>query len=275
MTAPASDRTDLVGAEAERVVFRRVLCGLDSSPQGLEAVQQADVLQGDRGSLTVVSVLDVAVSANAGWAATMAAAGLKAEAQQALASAQTAVPGATYRLVEGRPDRVVLEEARRMDATLLAVGTHGFSRSVGIALGSVTTVALHDAPCSVLVARERPAGEAVPRSIVAGLDGSLESAAAWAVARTLADRIRTQGLGCGREQEQGLRSRCGRAAGGRCAHRGRRAGRHARGRSRPGLISWWSEVAASTESEPFGSISERVAHRASCSVLVVRLPSTP
>ena len=48
MTAPASDRTDVVGAEGERVVFRRVLCGLDSSPQGLEAVRQADVLQGDR-----------------------------------------------------------------------------------------------------------------------------------------------------------------------------------------------------------------------------------
>ena len=78
MTAPTSDRTDLVDSEAERLVFRRVLCGLDSSPQGLEAVRQADVLQGDRGSLTVVSVLDIAVSANAGWAATMAAAGLKA-----------------------------------------------------------------------------------------------------------------------------------------------------------------------------------------------------
>ena len=249
MTAPTSDRTDLVGAEAERVVFRRVLCGLDSSPQGLEAVRQADVLQGDRGSLTVVSVLDVAVSANAGWAATMAAAGLKAEAQQALASAQTAVPGATYRLVEGRPDRVVLEEARRMDATLLVVGTHGFSRSVGIALGSVTTVALHDAPCSVLVARERPAGEAVPRSIVAGLDGSLESAAAWEVAGPWRIGLGVRIWPVAASKSKGFdRAAVELLADDALIEDGEPVDTLVGAADR--VISWWSVAAASTESEP-------------------------
>ncbi len=274
MSAPASDRTDLVGAEAERAVFRRVLCGLDSSPQGLEAVRQVDVLQGDRGSLTVVSVLDIAASTNAAWAATSAAAELSAEAQRALAGAEAEVPGADYRLVEGRPDRVVLEEARRMRATLLAVGTHGFSRSVGIALGSVTTVALHQAPCSVFVARERPDGEALPRSIVAGLDGSPESAAAWAVARALADRLGVRIRPVAASRSKGFdRAAVELLTDDVLIEDSEPVDTLVGAAERPDLLVVGTRGLHGVRA--LGSVSERVAHRATCSVLVVRSPGTP
>ena len=114
-----------MGFDAERAVFHRVLCGVDDSPEGLEAVRQADALQGERGELIAISVLDLAVTVHAGWTATTAPSGLRADAELALSAAQSEAPGATCRLVEGRPDQVLLAEARRAGATLLAVGTHG------------------------------------------------------------------------------------------------------------------------------------------------------
>ena len=48
---------------------------------------------------------------------------------------------------------------------------------------------LRDATCSVLVARPASNAEAWPRTVVAGVDGSLESAAAFTVARSLARRF--------------------------------------------------------------------------------------
>ena len=258
---------------AERAVFHRVLCGLDTSLEGLEALRQADALQGERGDLRVVTALDLAVTVHAGWTAMSASSGLRADAERALSAAQAEVPGATCRLVEGRPDQVLLAEARRTGATLLAVGTHGISRPVGIALGTVTTIVLHEAPCSVLVARARPAKNALPRSIVAGIDGSDESAAAWKVARSLADRLQIDAVPVTARPSKDVDL----------------AAVHA-----------ISEDAVLEEGEPvetllsaaqaaellvvgsrglhgvraLGSVSERLAHRASCSVLVVRSPTS-
>lgn len=83
----------------------------------------------------------------------------------------------------------MLEEIGRVDATLAVVGSRGHSRPVGIALGSVTTTIVHEAPCSVLVARDVEDPSRWPRTIVAGDDGSSHSREAVALARELADRF--------------------------------------------------------------------------------------
>ena len=57
-------------------------------------------------------------------------------------------------------------------------------RGVG---GSVATYMLHEAPCSVLIARPCGDPDQFPRSIVAGFDGSACSMEALAVARRLAE----------------------------------------------------------------------------------------
>jgi nucleotide-binding universal stress UspA family protein len=48
---------------------------------------------------------------------------------------------------------------------------------------------LRNAPCSVLIARAAKEPDAWPRSVVVGVDGSAESAAAMRVARLIADRF--------------------------------------------------------------------------------------
>jgi nucleotide-binding universal stress UspA family protein len=259
------------GPDAERAVFHRVLCGVDVSPEGLEAVRQADALQGEHGGMTIISALDMAVSVHAGWTAQSAAAGLRADAELALSAAEAEVPGALCRLIEGRPDQVLLSEARRTGATLLAVGTHGISRPIGIALGSVTTIVLHEAPCSVLVARRRSAGNALPRSIVVGVDGSDESAAAWTVARSLADRFQIDALPIaarhGKDFDLGAVDQI---AEGTVVEDGSPVDTLLSAAESADLLVVGSRGLHGLRA--LGSVSERVAHKARCSVLVVRLP---
>jgi nucleotide-binding universal stress UspA family protein len=257
----------------EHGVFDRVLCGVDGSPEGLEAVRQADALQGDRGSLTIVSALDLDITVQAGWMATTAAAGTRAEAQSALSAAWAEAPGATGQLIEGRPDQVLLAEAARLDATLVSVGTHGISRPVGIALGTVTTMLLHEAPCSVLVARARPEGAEGPRSIVVGVDGSPESAVAVDVATALAARLGIEAqLWAIREGKDFDQSAVDLIADNVRFEDGKPVEMLVGAGEASDLLVVGSRGLHGIRA--LGSVSERVAHKAPCSVLVVRPPAS-
>ena len=89
--------------------------------------------------------------------------------------------------MHGFPGHALLDAIAHDEATLVAVGPHGQRRSEGIPLGSTATLLLHDAPASILLTREATAMP--PRRIVVGVDGSLESAAAYSAARYLAGRF--------------------------------------------------------------------------------------
>jgi nucleotide-binding universal stress UspA family protein len=56
-------------------------------------------------------------------------------------------------------------------------------------LGTVAARTLRDARCSVLIARPARDLATWPQSVAVGIDGSSESAAAFAVARSLAERF--------------------------------------------------------------------------------------
>jgi nucleotide-binding universal stress UspA family protein len=84
---------------------------------------------------------------------------------------------------------VLLGEVEAEQATLVAVGSHGRGRAAAMLLGTVAARMLRDAPCSVLIAREARDETTWPQSMVVGIDGSLESAGAFAVAHALAERF--------------------------------------------------------------------------------------
>ncbi|HEY1316148.1 MAG TPA: universal stress protein, partial [Gaiella sp.] len=86
----------------------------------------------------------------------------------------------------GRAWHELLREADRAHASLVAVGSHGRGQVLGALLGSTATAIIHLAPCSVLVARA--ATPAFPSAIVVGADGSSQSLAATEVALALAKR---------------------------------------------------------------------------------------
>ncbi len=149
----------------------------------------------------------------------------------------------------GPPATCVLETVAAEDAGLVAVGTHGLGRAAGIVLGSVATRVLHRAPCSVLVARRPGGGDWRPGRIIVGSDGSPEADEALRAANDLGARLGATVESLSIEH-------------GRIAH---------------GLV----DAAADADllvvgsrgthgARSLGSVAERVAHQAACSVLVVR-----
>jgi nucleotide-binding universal stress UspA family protein len=263
---PATDGQAPNGAS----VFSRVLVGVDGSEPGFEACRQAGRLAEPRSAIEAVAVVHLADASKAGMNAPRIADELEREADAALVEAERILGArARRRFVNGFVTAALLREVESTQATLLVLGSHGHRRATEILIGGVAGELLHDAPCSVLIAR--PAGDIgrFPRSIVAGIDGSAAAASALRTAEELALRF-----------DVPLRVVA--------ALRGKNVDlARVRGRTPPveeiDAHPLDALVASSSESDllvvgsrglhgirALGSVSERVAHEAACSVLVVR-----
>ena len=174
-------------------------------------------------------------------------------------------PGSSARVVAGAPLQVLRQARDEAHATLVALGARRSSRFLGILLGDTATELLHDGSCSVLFAGPQEEGSWQPRHLVVGLDGSTPSLAALAAADELASR-----------EQATVQVVCATS-----------------GDPRP-EGAWTARVDKWEASEPvstlvryshdadlilvgssglhgvhaLGSVSERLAHRATCSVLV-------
>ena len=253
-------------------MFERIVIGVEGSPESLVAVRQGARLLRPDGSLVLAAVAEVALAVHAGWAATPVLDEIVSEAQGGLASASAEAPGAETLLLEGSPGPGLLEAARARRADLLSVGTHGGSRAAGILLGSVATLVLHEAPCSVLIARPSTEDDAAfPRSICVGVDGSPSSARAAEVARRLAQDF---------DAPLAVIAACGEV---KIDLDELRSVEPAATLDHRPPVEALVERAAEGDADllvvgsrgmhgmaALGSVSERVAHRAGCSVLVVR-----
>jgi nucleotide-binding universal stress UspA family protein len=252
--------------------FAHVVVGIDGSAEALEAARQAARLTD--GELTLLAAYDPAETVVGGTAIGVPVYAdderLRAETEEALraAAASIADAGATVQVARGRGWDALLSEVEREGASLVAVGSHGNGRFAGVVLGSTATELVHKAPCSVLVARE--AGADFPTRIAVGVDGSAESAAAYATAKALVDRFGASlwpvvAHGSGAVDRDAVE----RIVGDR------------REDSPHDAVT--ALLGSSTEADllvvgsrglhglrALGSVSERIAHRARCSVLVVR-----
>ena len=266
--------TDPTRLDAGRRVFSRVLVGVDGSQQALEAARQAAIVEDVEGQLTLLSAWDVApiIGGTGSRVPYYFDEELqRTTAETALAAANDYVApyaAAIGKLVRGTPVRELLEEIERSEDTLVAVGSSGMGRLLGIVEGEVVTEIVHRAPCSVLVARA--ADTEFPHRLVVGVDGSIESAAAYAAARYLSERFGAQ-----------LRALV--AWGGKGVNERLVAmitdGEHENSTDHP--VQALAIAAGSADlvvvgsrglhgMRALGSVSERVAHSAACSALIVR-----
>jgi nucleotide-binding universal stress UspA family protein len=170
-------------------VWDRVVCGIDGSAASLEAARLVARLMPASAQLTLCAIVNPA-GVEGGVLLEQT---LTREAEGALDQVQGEIAAShdsEVHLREGPPTRLLVEEAVSERATLLAVGSHGHSRSAGIALGSVATAMLHDAPCSVLIARGT-ARDYAPRGgeIFVGFDGSGGAHRALGVGRERSERL--------------------------------------------------------------------------------------
>ena len=252
-------------------VFDRIVCGVDGTPEGLEAVRQAARLAPDEASVHVLHAVDLVPAASVAWAVPGGPA-MVADAAEALGEASALVARVSTSSVEGPPGPCLLDAIERVGATLVAVGTHGMSRTEGILLGATASRMLHDAPCSVLVARAPEGGSTfAPQRILVGIDGSEESAAAAHAALVLAER-----LGASAQGLIALRGHDVDVDAGRTfmpdteLDDGSPVEVLVAASQRTDLVVVGSRGLHGLRS--LGSVSERVAHQARCSVLVVRGP---
>lgn len=183
-------REQTIVTTTEVSTFRRVLVGIDDSPEALEAARQAAVLA--EGPITLLCAYNLSKALVGGTGPAVPAyldeESLQHEAEDAIERARAEIDRpATSRVIAGRPWEELLAEIDRWDDTLVAVGSHGTGRTLGIVIGSTATELIHKAPCSVLVTRTGLG--AFPRRLVVGLDGSPESIAAYRTAKEVADRF--------------------------------------------------------------------------------------
>ena len=252
----------------ETQIFERILCGVDGTPASLVAAHQATRLQGEHGSVVLLAIANFAQAAHAGMAATRAAELLQQDAEAALAEGQAIAPSATSKLLDGDPVAVMLSQAETERATLIALGSHGRRRSAGLVLGTVAARMLRDAPCSALVARGAQDDDAWPQTIVVGVDGSGESEAAFTVASSVATRFGGSFRAIASTKDQ-LDREGARAVAPELEERGEPAVDSLVDASGPAdLIVVGSRGLHGMKA--LGSVSERVAHQARSSVLVVR-----
>jgi nucleotide-binding universal stress UspA family protein len=270
--------------EASPIIFKSVICGIDASPQsGAVACQATQVAAADA-QFWAVSVWDPGQAMHSGIHAAEVATDLRQQSASALRDAQQAFPSLEPILIKGSEVAGLLEVVADLEADLVAIGSHGSSRPAGMLFGSVATVMAHHAPCSVLIAREAEA-HSFPGVIVHAGDGSPESLDAAQVAGRIAARhdadIVTLHVGddlargsAVAEQSATLIEACG------CkpVQKIEPGSPHRRitevaGETGASLLVMGSR--GLTGLKALGSVSERVVHGASCSVLIVRRPSHP
>ena len=251
-------------------VFDRVVVGVDGTEWGFAALRQALALAPPMSAVRAVTALDIGPAIHSGFASSSFAELLEQEATEASARACELLTGradSTSVLVNGHPIPVLRSARDELGATLVALGGRHSSRLLGVMLGDTTSTLLHDAAWSVLIARPGAGAAWQPRTVLVGVDGSDPALAALEAADDLGSR-----LGASVEVVS--------ATGDGSATREDR---------------WASRVDSWDDADPvtalversrgadlvvlgsrglngmraLGSVSERVAHRAGCSVLVV------
>jgi nucleotide-binding universal stress UspA family protein len=259
--------------------FETIVCGVDSSPQGIEAVRQAEELGGEDAEVWGVGVWNPSLAVHAGIHANDVLRDLRDEVHANVRKAADEFPGMKPMVVRGSEVAGLIAAASNLEADVLAVGSHGSARMAGVILVIVATGVVHEAPCSVLIAR-RPESASAPKMVLHADDGSSDSRDAAAAAAAVAGRLgaavttlhvgsdweATDRFGAGSSEvieASGVETSVRRESG--SAHRE--------------IITVAAEIDASlivvgsrgkVGISALGSVSERVAHRAPCSVLVVR-----
>lgn len=259
--------------------FADVLCAVDGSRAAGEAVRQAIALCGPGSSLSFLAVFH-SVGAGLAAQAELSEGRARTALEEASGLARRAGIDAATELRSGAPaSDLLLERAAAHD--LLVVGRRGGSRLGGIMLGSTATQVAHRAEGPVLVARRSPDGADFPQRVLLATDGS---AGSWAAAQMATQVATARGSGLRLVYvPDGMHPERYREVLKQSAMIEETTGAPPAVTDTPGEVAGQiCEAASAGDSslivigrrglsgiKALGSVSERVVHRAPCSVLVV------
>ena len=267
-------------ARALGAIFPSTLCAVDGTRAALEGARQATLLTGRDGELAFLSIsyrTDRGPTEMVGLSPDRAFTALL----EAVKTARSLGVAPSLVVDEGN-DVAHLIGTRAREHDLLVIGARVTSRAVGAILGSTVSSVVHHATTPLLVSREPPGRCDFPQRILVASDGSASSHRAVQIAGDIAARheaaitlIRVSG-----HRSAGARLRFGEDAAALFERLGaepivetayghpQQAIVEAARRQQASLIVMGSRGLRGIHS--LGSTSERVAHRAPCSVLVVQ-----
>jgi nucleotide-binding universal stress UspA family protein len=260
-------------------MFANILCAIDGTQESFAAVEQAALLTGPNGRLTLLEV----TSFDSGGPRRSPAIGpaqTKDTLDRAIRIAEKAGVSSTVGVdPDSPPSRVVLDWAAERD--LLALGAPSTSWFGGMFTGGVAVTAEGSFTTPMLVARSMPTGQHFARRILIASDGLAGSDELVELAGSLA---RAQGADVVLLHATGFESKARRDRVEEQAHRlqlavdGASEVRLEAGSARTKIVETASAVGASLVVmssrrlkglRVIGSVSRRVVHQGHCSVLLV------
>lgn len=259
--------------------FKKILCGLEGNPGSMEAARQAIALASAGAELKLLAVY---ASFELGPDHTKEK--LREALDGATALAQDAGVEVSTEIQDGRYAADVLsQEAKSHD--VLVIGTHGKSRTAEIMLGSTAKKVAHEIEHPLLVSRH-PSGSAFPQRILFASDGSDKSRATASLAASVAASFDSEVTVLHVEDSHHHSPEAAGAIEAEVAQIEEATGTEPAFSNRSGhaaeeIVDAAREGGASlivigrrglTGLKALGSVSDRVAHDAGCSVLLV--PST-
>ena len=254
--------------------FRSILCGVEGNPASTVAARASIALQTPETSLRFVAV-DASFELRPEYTKEC----LEAALEEAKGLAEEAGVPVTADTPTGKyASRVLLAEAEKHD--LLVIGTHNQSRVAGIVLGSTASETAHDTERPLLIAREPPKGGFLDSILLAadGSEGSQAAAgAAAALASTYGGELEVLHVSGGRNSDSD------RVIGAEVEEVERATGRKPElsilsGHPTEKIVETATDRGSSlivcgrrglSGIKPLGSVSERVAHQAETSVLLI------
>jgi nucleotide-binding universal stress UspA family protein len=149
----------IMAGEVDVVAYKLILAAVDGSELSLKAAGHAAMLAKLTGArLKIIYVVDTHITFQLGTYQQMAIDTLEQDGAQAVAEAvkvagDAGVGDVDGEVMSGSPRAVITDWAKENAASLIVLGSHGYSRLTYILIGSVADYVVHYAHCPVMVVR--------------------------------------------------------------------------------------------------------------------------
>jgi nucleotide-binding universal stress UspA family protein len=149
----------MMAEEADGVSYKLIVTAVDGSQPSSKAVDHAAMLARLTGArLKIIYVVDTHITFQLGTYQQLAIETLQQDGARVVAEAvkiakDAGVGDVDGEVMSGSPRVVIIDWAKENAASLIVVGSHGYSRLTYILIGSVADYVVHYAHCPVMVVR--------------------------------------------------------------------------------------------------------------------------
>lgn len=148
-----------MAGEVNGISFKLIVAGVDGSPSSLKAANHAILLAKLADArLQFIYVVDTHIAFQLGTYQQLALETMEQDGENAIAEVmrsarEAGVKDINGEVISGSPRTIIVNWAKEHEASLIIVGSHGYSRLTYLLIGSVADYVVHYAHCPVLVVR--------------------------------------------------------------------------------------------------------------------------